>query len=341
MKRTVVIAILAASVTYAQPVSFLDEVLPVLENAGCKHCHNPDGVASGTRLHFPDESASRQRIAAFGESLVELVNRSAPATSILLQKPTNRVKHSGGEKIPKGSPEEAMLTRWINYLASLPEARVRQALLYKRSESSSYGQSSQVVLRRLTHQQYANTVRDLLQEASDVTSAFPPEDFVDGFKNQYKSQSLSPILVEAYSATAERLAENAFRRGDSRKLIPCDYRGAKLTKCRSEFIRTFGRRAFRRPLTAEETARYETIFKAESDFLDRRESCYRGNAAVSLVPVLDGEHAAGGVEAVRDRQPAVISLVEHHAGRCPPRQCRCGRTEHTGECRADRSADVG
>ena len=266
----------AAAVAYSQPLSFISDVYPVLEKAACKHCHNPDGVASATRLHFPDESASRERIAAFGDSLVELVDRTAPEKSILLAKPTQRVRHSGGEKIAKGSAEEAVLTRWIGYLASLPEARVRQALLYRRSESASYGQTSQAVLRRLTHQQYANTVRDLLKEAGDVTSGFAPEDFVDGFKNQYKSQSLSPILVEAYSAAAERLAENAFRRGDSRKLIPCEFNGANVAKCRSEFVRTFGRRAFRRPLTPEEAARYETIFKAEPDFLSGAKAVIEG-----------------------------------------------------------------
>lgn len=264
------------AVANAQPLSFLSDVYPALEKAGCKHCHNPDGVASGTRLHFPDEGASKERITAFGDSLVELVDRTAPDKSILLAKPTMRIRHSGGEKIAKGSAEEATLIRWVGYLASLPETRVRQALQYKRSESSSYEQTSQVVLRRLTHQQYANTVRDLLQEAGDVVSEFPPEDFVDGFKNQYKSQSLSPILVEAYSATAERLAENAFRRGDSRKLIPCDYSGSNLAKCRGEFIRRFGRRAFRRPLGVEETARYEAIFKAEPDFLTGAKAVIEG-----------------------------------------------------------------
>ena len=269
----------AASVSgvYAQSSpSFVDEVYPALAKAGCNRCHSPDGVASATRLHFPEEEAARERIAAFGDSLVELVDRTNPAKSILLNKPTNRVKHSGGERIQKGSSEEALLTRWIGRLATLPEARVRQALLYKRSESNSYGQTSQVVLRRLTHQQYANTVRDLLQEASDVVNQFPPEDFVDGFKNQYKSQQLSPVLIEAYSATAERLAGNAFRRGDSRKLIPCDYSGVLRSKCRSQFIQTFGRKAFRRPLGAEESARYEAIFKAETDFIDGAKAVIEG-----------------------------------------------------------------
>jgi hypothetical protein len=29
-------------------------------------------------------------------------------------------------------------------------------------------------------------------------SAFPPEDFVNGFKNQYEALPVSPILTEAY-----------------------------------------------------------------------------------------------------------------------------------------------
>jgi hypothetical protein len=273
---TALLAIAAAGGASSQPLSFIDDLYPALDKAGCKHCHNPDGVASGTRLHFPDEAASRERIAAFGESLMELVDRSAPAKSLLINKPTNRIKHSGGEKIQKGSPEETLLTRWIGYLATMPEARVRQALSYRRSEAGNYGRTSQAVLRRLTHQQYANTVRDLLKEASDITSRFPPEDFVDGFKNQYRSQSLSPILVEAYSAVAEKLAENVFRRGDSRKLIPCDYSTSNASKCRAEFIEKFGRRAFRRPLLAEETARYTAIFKAELDFMTGAKAVIEG-----------------------------------------------------------------
>jgi hypothetical protein len=198
---------------------------------------------------------------------VELVDREHPEGSILLDKPTNRIKHSGGERIKTGSSEEAQLRQWIRYLASLSGPEVKKALLYKSTEARSYGDAPAVVLRRLTHQQYANTVRDLLKEPSDVSTRFPPEDFVNGFKNQYQSQSLSPILIESYSIEAERLAENAFRRGDSRRLIGCDYRGGNAARCRTEFVRTFGRRAFRRPLEPDEVARYEGLFRGESDFL--------------------------------------------------------------------------
>ena len=37
----------------AQPPSFNDKLYPILEKAGCRNCHNVEGVASATRLHFP------------------------------------------------------------------------------------------------------------------------------------------------------------------------------------------------------------------------------------------------------------------------------------------------
>src|SRR5579872_1588719 len=86
----------------AQPISFTDQLYPVLEKAGCRTCHNPEGVASPTRLHFPEEGAARDRLEAFGGSLVNLVDRQVPAKSLLLNKPTNRVPHSGGVRIQPG-----------------------------------------------------------------------------------------------------------------------------------------------------------------------------------------------------------------------------------------------
>ena len=229
-------------------------------------CHNPEGVASATRLRFPEEGATKDKVEAFGRSLVELVDRQNPDDSILFKKPTARIKHSGGERIKRGSEEETLLRTWIGYLAALSGPELQQALQYKPHEAGGSGDVPQVVLRRLTHQQYNNTVRDLLQESASPASQFPGEDYVNGFKNQYKSQSLSPIQIEAYSLAAERVAANAFRRGDSRHLIPCTP-GAEDADCRLKFIRTFGRRAYRRPLEPEEIARYDALFQAQSDFL--------------------------------------------------------------------------
>ncbi len=249
-----------------QQVSFTEKVYPIFEKAGCRNCHNVEGVASATRLHFPVEDAGQARVEAFGKSLVEFVNQQDPATSVLLLKPTLRIPHTGGERIPKGSAEEAALKSWIVYLAKLSGPELAEALRYRRAEESGYGDVPKVVLRRLTHSQYNNTVRDLLRDTSDPASQFPPEDYVNGFKNQYEALSVSPILADAYSRSAERLAANAFRRGDSRGLIPCKPASDSDAACRTKFIQTFGRRAFRRPLEPEEIASQQAIFKAEKNF---------------------------------------------------------------------------
>ena len=62
---------------------------------------------------------------------------------------------------------------------------------------------------------------DLLKDTTAPASRFPAEDYVNGFKNQYDALSVSPLLTQAYALAAERLAAHAFRRGDSRGLIPC------------------------------------------------------------------------------------------------------------------------
>jgi hypothetical protein len=251
----------------AQPVSFSQKIYPVLEKAGCRNCHNVEGVASATRLHFPLEDVDAARVEAFGKSLAEFVDRQNPANSILLLKPTLRIPHTGGERIQKGSADEAALKSWIAYLGTLSAPELAEALRYRQTEAGGYGVTPKVVLRRLTHSQYNNTIRDLLKDNSNPASQFPPEDYVNGFKNQYQALSVSPILAEAYSRSAERLAANAFRRGDSRGLIPCKPASDADAACRTKFIRTFGRRAFRRALDAEEIASYEAIFKGEQKFL--------------------------------------------------------------------------
>jgi hypothetical protein len=177
----------------ASPEFFTTRIYPILDQAGCKSCHHSDGVASATRLHFPAEGAGAQKVQAFGESLVELVDRAHPEKSLLLLKPTNRMKHTGGERIKRGSSEEGLLTEWVNHLASLSDPEAGRALAYRKAESANAGEAAKVMLRRLTQRQYANTIRDLLGESSDPSSQFPPEDFVDGFKNQYRSQTLSSL----------------------------------------------------------------------------------------------------------------------------------------------------
>ncbi len=261
----------------AQEVSFSRTLYPVLEKAACRACHTSDGVASVTRLLFPEENATAEQVEAFGLSLVALVNRDKPEESLLLKKPTNRTPHAGGERIKQGSADETALKAWVLRLAKLTSAELARALKL-REESADIGKRPTVALRRLTHSQYNNTIRDLLGDQSAPANQFPPEDFVNGFKNQYQAQNLSPLLVEAYSAAAERLARNAFQGGDRRGLIPCK----PSATCRARFVREFGLKAFRRPLEPDEQKRYEELFRSETDF-------YKG-AQLAVEAMLQSPH---------------------------------------------------
>jgi len=227
---------------------FSATLYPVFQEKNCRACHVENGVASATRLRFPSETASVEEVEHFGKQLAVL-------GPLLLNKPTNRVEHTGGKLIPPGSKEESLLIRWVNHLATvtvpppLPAAEKPKA---------------PAVMRRLTHSQYNNTVKDLLGDQTLPANQFPQEDFVNGFKNQVESQSVSPVLAEAYSTAAERLARNAFRGGDTNNLLPCRPSSPDDATCRSKFIRSFGLKAFRRPLTEVEARRYGDLFAAEA-----------------------------------------------------------------------------
>ena len=262
-RPVLLISLAAGSLWSADADSFAQTLLPILDRAGCAACHNSNGVASATRLHFPAAALSPERAEAFGRSLVVLVDPAHPAQSLLLKKPTNRVPHAGGQRIAPGSPEEAALMAWIQKLAALSGDALAQARRYREGDAEAGDAVRGAVLRRLTHSQYNHTVSDLLGDQTAPASQFPAEDFVNGFKDQYDAQNLSPLLIEAYSNAAEKLARTAFRNGDTHRLIPCEPSAA----CRARFVREFGRRAFRRPLDAAAEKRYTQLFNAQPDFL--------------------------------------------------------------------------
>jgi hypothetical protein len=227
-----------ASITACLPAQdFQSTLWPVLERLQCRQCHQDNGVGSTTRLLFPSENSSSAAIREFGDRLALLVQPANPDESLLWRKPTNRVPHGGGERIRQASVDEEILRAWVVYLTKQTPPRASTTRLAAEG-------SPKPVLRRLTHSQYNHTVRDLLSDYSNPADRFPREDFIHGFTNQAEGQSISPLLAEAYAQAAERLARNAFLGKSSPE---------------PNFIRDFGRRAFRRPLDSSEIARYQKL----------------------------------------------------------------------------------
>ena len=286
MKRLLSIVFLcAASLTFAPAVladeesDFAGRLYPVMQSVQCNRCHNDNGVASETRLRFPPADAGKEQVAAFGLKLMDLVDHRQPTQSLLLLKPTNRDEHTGGARIKPGSAEEKLLLAWVKYLAGMTDEQVREAR--EKIARAARLDLAALTVRRLTHSQYNNTVRDLLGDQVQPANNFPKEDYIRGFKNQLEGQGVSPLLAEAYGKAAERLALAAFRGGDQHKLIPGEPASPTDPVCAEKFVRQFGLKAFRRPLTDREVQLYlphERVYR-------RRPDCGGGDAAVAAFSV--------------------------------------------------------
>ena len=119
-------------------------------------------------------------------------------------------------------------------------------------------------VRRLTHIEYDNTVRDLLGDTTAPATAFTADVAQDGFTNNAVALSVSPALAEQYLAAAQKLSKTAT--GKLQELLGCNAAGAGEQACVQQFIRDFGKRAWRRPLTTEEQTRLYGVFsKARAD----------------------------------------------------------------------------
>jgi hypothetical protein len=123
-------------------------------------------------------------------------------------------------------------------------------------------------LRRLNTNQYRNTVSDLLG-IKDVSTLIPatalPSDgsLVERFASNNTS-AVQGLDADKYAGLAETLARQAIT--NLTGLVACDPKAMGDATCATQFIKSFGKRAFRRPLTAVEEGRYQKVFMAGGQF---------------------------------------------------------------------------
>jgi hypothetical protein len=119
--------------------------------------------------------------------------------------------------------------------------------------------------RRLTREQYANTVRDLLGIREKLAVDLPVDEGAGGFYSNVIAP-VTELQIEKYRTVAEHLALEASR--NLQALLPCEPSSGE-DSCAAGFVARFGRRAYRRPLTEAEQRRYQALFaegRARSDF---------------------------------------------------------------------------
>jgi hypothetical protein len=112
-------------------------------------------------------------------------------------------------------------------------------------------------LRRLTHAEYNNTIRDLLGLKEDFAAGLAGDEEAGGFAAN--TSPVSEAQAEQYHVAADAIATKAIAAGLT-KLAPCA--STPGDACVDQFVKSFGRRAFRRPLTTEEMQRYKGVHTA-------------------------------------------------------------------------------
>jgi hypothetical protein len=110
-------------------------------------------------------------------------------------------------------------------------------------------------LPRLTRAQYDNTIRDLLGIEGQPSSMLAPD----------STGSVDQRAWDGYRSAAESLAAQVMSNPGARaRVIPCTPSGDG-SACARQLIAEFGRRAFRRPLTGEEAARFEVLWSSRAE----------------------------------------------------------------------------
>jgi hypothetical protein len=107
--------VVLAVLTFAAPVDFDTDVLPVLTRAGCNAgaCHGAAAGRGGFKLSLfgGDPAADYRAIVSDLEG--RRVNLARPERSLLLLKPTWELDHEGGQRFETDSPQAIMLRQWI------------------------------------------------------------------------------------------------------------------------------------------------------------------------------------------------------------------------------------
>jgi len=205
--------------------------------ANCQACHQGTAAAAGFDI---------QQIA----SPAAIRSEAARWNMLAL-----RVRN--GEMPPKGIPappadQKEQFVNWVT--ASLREASCAAGAM-----------PSPTNIRRLNRDEYAATIRDLLDIQIDVTSSLPADGAGgEGFDNAGETLFLSPLLSEKYMQAAKFAMDVAAKEYKSREriLVAHPGNGVSPEQAAREILKAFLPRAFRRPATDDDIAQYLTLFRA-------------------------------------------------------------------------------
>lgn len=282
------------------------DILPIIRTR-CLECHRADD---------PEGEFDLSKFAD---------GQSAAQASDMWDRVARRVRQN--EMPPEGSPglndsQKGAFHRWVD---ARPNQNLCQQLASDETQSWYRGH---VMSRRLTRTEYRNAVRDLLGLELRPGEE-PPSDGAggEGFDTVGDALFTSAIHLESYLIAADRLIETALPETTAgappevlaarqRLLValPKSLQEDSLLDDRAaaeQIIASFARRAWRRPLSAEELARLLTLYdsaKSKSEQVSFLAAVRQPLKAVLVSPhflfVVESEPTEGGVQRITPHQLA-------------------------------------
>jgi hypothetical protein len=118
-------------------------------------------------------------------------------------------------------------------------------------------------IRRFTNAEYQASVSALVGAAADnVAADFVPDSRQSGFTVN-EAQRVDPVFARQLAQAADALAKDVRLHVNER--APCADPAGGADACASAFIRAFGERAYRRPLSDDEVAQLMLVFRTAFD----------------------------------------------------------------------------
>jgi mono/diheme cytochrome c family protein len=263
------IGLAAAFAALAGPLAaaeYEDDIQPLVAKY-CHGCHGPEKKKGGLDL---SRFASTEAVLADFD-----VWRHAVARINLHEMP------------PKAAPqlrhdEMARVDRWFQKLPR-PERDCDEIA----NDANLRWYRGYVMSRRLTHEEYDNTLRDLLGVDLRPSRAFPSDGSGgEGFDTAGNALFTPPILLEKYLAAADGVLAAVF--AGLREDAPAEARAAAARlliarpgpdlsphEAAHRVVAAFARRAFRRPVGDEETERLLALFDRAASRGDSFEEALR------------------------------------------------------------------
>jgi hypothetical protein len=157
------------------PISFRNDVLPILSGSGCNagSCHAKQGGQNGFQLTIFgfDPNADYREITRNARG--RRIFPAAPEQSLLLLKATKQVDHEGGERIRTGSAEYQTLANWIRQGAPLEvpgEPTLQTIQVHPERATYRKGQSQPLKVTALFSDGSKRIVTELCEFQSPLTT---------------------------------------------------------------------------------------------------------------------------------------------------------------------------